>query len=93
MAIQFAPIAGLALRYGAVALATYAATRSLSSGRLDQNVEDAMDHLPEGASFRKSDGQVNGAARWTRVYRFGQSGKAIKIDATGLARIKVTRVP
>ena len=38
MAIQFAPIAGLALRYGAVALATYAATRSLSSGRLDQNV-------------------------------------------------------
>ena len=52
-----------------------------------------MDDLPEGASFRKSDGQVNGAARWTRVYRFGQSGKAIKIDATGLARIKVTRVP
>jgi len=93
MAIQFAPIAGIALRYGAVALATYAASRALAPGRLDQKVEDAMDDLPEGATFRKSDDQVNGTARWTRVYRLGRTGTAVKIDATGLARIKVTRVP
>lgn len=92
MAIPMAPIAGIALRYGAVALATYAATRAMTPGRLDQNVEDAMDETPEGMTFRKSEGQANGTARWTRSIRIGARGPGVKIDATGFARVKVSRL-
>lgn len=92
MAIQIAPIAGLALRYGVVALATFAATRAMGPGRLDQNVEDAMDETPEGLTLRKTDDQVNGTARWTRSVRLGTSGPGVKVDATGFARFRVTRL-
>ncbi len=92
MAIQLAPIAGIALRYGAVALATYAATRAITPGRLDQNVEDAMDETPEGMTLRREKGQTNATGRWTRSVRVGATGPGVKIDATGFARIKVTRL-
>lgn len=92
MAIQLAPVAGIALRYGAVALATYAATRRIHPGRVDQNVEDAMDETPEGLTLRRSTGQVNGSARWSRTVRIGRTGPGLQIDATGLARVKVRRV-
>jgi hypothetical protein len=87
-----APIAGIALRYGAVALATYAATRAMAPGRLDQAVEDAMDDTPEGVTFRRDSDQANGTARWVRTFRFGSTGPGVKIDATGFARVKVSRV-
>jgi len=92
MALPVAPIAGIALRYGAVALATYAATRAMTPGRLDQSVEDAMDETPEGMTFRRDRGQANGTARWVRTVRIGKAGPGVKIDATGFARVKVTRV-
>jgi len=92
MAIPMAPIAGIALRYGAVALATYAATRAMTPGRLDQNVEDAMDDTPEGFTFRRDREQANGTARWVRTFRLGATGPGVKIDATGFARIKLSRV-
>lgn len=92
MAIPMAPIAGIALRYGAVALATYAATRMITPGRLDQTVEDAMDETEEGVTLRREAEQVNGSARWVRTVRLGTDGPGIKIDATGFARIKMSRV-
>lgn len=92
MAIPMAPIAGLALRYGAVALAAYAAARAMAPGRLDQGVEDAMDDTPEGVSFRKDRGQANGTARWVRSVRLGTAGPGVRIDATGFVRVKLSRL-
>ncbi len=92
MAVQFAPVAGIALRYGAVALAAYAATRYAERGRRDQRAEDVMDETQEGLTFRREDGQVNTTGRWRRVYRFGARGPGVEIDATGFARIKVRRI-
>ncbi|RMA43473.1 hypothetical protein [Rhodophyticola porphyridii] len=92
MPFPVAPIAGFALRYGSVALVAYAAARYAAPARRDQRVEDAMDETPEGFCLRRDDEQVNGSARWTRTYRFGQTGPGVEIDATGFARIKVRRL-
>lgn len=92
MAVQFAPIAGLALRYGVVALATYAATRAIPQGRRDQRAEDALDDAPDGVTLRRDDEQVNATARWTRRYRFGATGPGVEIDAAGLGRFRIRRV-
>ena len=93
MPLPVAPLAGLALRYGAVAVATYAATRVLSTGRLDHRVEDAMNETDDGLTFRKDDDQANGKIRWKRTFRLGTNGPGVEIDATGFARIKVKRLP
>jgi len=92
MPIPIAPIAGVVLRYGAVALATYAASRAIQPGRLDQRVEDAMDEIAEGVSLRNADEQVNAAMRWKRTLRMTRSGKGIEVDAIGMGRIRVRRV-
>lgn len=91
MAVQFAPIASLALRYGVVALATYAATRRLSPGRLSQPVEDEMDATPEGLHLCRGDGQINAAGRWARVVRLGRTGPGLHVDAALLGRLRVVR--
>lgn len=92
MATPLAPVAGLALRYGAVALTAYAIARTLPQGRFDQTVDDAMDDTPEGVSLHRSDDQVNGAARWRRVMRIGRTGPGVEVDVTGLARLRVRRL-
>lgn len=94
MALPLAPIAGVALRYGAVALAAYVMTRQVGRSRTDQRAEDAMDELPEGLhAHRPHDrDQVNGAARFRRVIRVGQHGPGVEIDASMLGRIRFRRV-
>ena len=92
MPLPLAPVAGLALRYGAVALATYALARSATPVRRDQRHEDAMDEMEEGLGFRRDSDQVNGGGRVRRVIRVGPSGPGIEIDATALGRIRVRRV-
>ena len=92
MSLQFAPVAGFALRYGMVALATYGALRYAQPGRRNQHVEDAMDETPEGLTFRRDDAQVQATGRWRRVIRFGRRGPGVDVDATGFARIKVRRL-
>jgi len=42
MPLPLAPIATIALRYGVVAIATYAVTRRIERGYFDQRGEDAM---------------------------------------------------
>jgi hypothetical protein len=92
MAIPLAPIAGLALRYAAVAGTAYLVTRRLERGRLSQPVEDEMDDTPEGVTARREKGQMNATARLRRVVRFGQSGPGVAVDATLLGRLKMERV-
>lgn len=92
MALPLAPIAGLALRYGAVALATYAIARASGRGFRDQRAEDAMDDLPEGVAFRREPEQMSGAGRFKRTIRVGTSGPGIEIDASALTRLRFRRI-
>ena len=91
MALPIAPIAGLALRYGAVAVAAYAVARTAQPARRNQHVEDAHDELPEGVGLRRDKSQMNGTGRIRRVVRLGQTGPAFEIDASLLGRIRVRR--
>ncbi len=92
MAIQFAPVAGIALRYGGMALATYAATRMLRQGRRDPRAEQVLDDLPMGLRLRNSENQVNASGRWSWSYRFFRGGPGLKLDAAALARLRLTRI-
>ena len=92
MAIHLAPVAGVALRYGAVALAAYAATRAIPKLRRDQRVEDTLDTVEEGLEARRDSEQVNATGRFRRVIRLGQRGPGVEIDAVALTRIRVRRV-
>ncbi|ARE40799.1 hypothetical protein RGUI_2658 [Rhodovulum sp. P5] len=92
--LPIAPIAGVALRYGAVALAAFAITQIRESGlaRRDQRAEDAMDDLGEGVCFRRDGEQVNGTARFARTIRMGRNGPGVEIDASALGRLRFRRV-
>lgn len=92
MPLPLAPIAGFAIRYGAVALAAYGLRKALRKGRTDQRAEDALDDMDEGvAVHRPGDrSQTNAAARFRRVIRWGDT--AIEIDAAALGRFRVRKV-
>lgn len=92
MPLPLAPIAGIALRYGTVALATYAVTRRVSRGRRDQRAEDALDDLEEGLSLRQEAGQASGTTRFKRKIRLGENGPGFEIDITALGRIKIRKL-
>lgn len=96
MPLPLAPIAAVALRYGTVAVATYALARSVERGRRDQRAEDALDDAPEGLTARKDGdkdgGQVNTTARMRRVIRLGANGPGIEFDAVSLTRIRFRKV-
>lgn len=92
MALPLAPIAGIAIRYGVVAIATYAVTRRIERGHFDQRGEDAMDEINEGLSIRRQDDQLNGTGRFKRRIRLGSEGPGIEIDITTLGRIRISRI-
>lgn len=92
MPLPLAPIAGFALRYGTVALATYALARRVEPGRRDQRAEDALDDVPEGVTFRKDPEQSSATGRMKRVVRLHSNGPGLEIDATSLARIRIRKV-
>ena len=92
MPLPLAPIATIALRYGAVALATYAVTRRVSNGRRDQRAEDALDDLDEGLTLRHDAGQTNSTARYKRKIRLGANGPGVEIDITALGRIIIRKL-
>lgn len=93
MAVPLAPIAGIALRYGAVALATYAATRAIPKMRRNQHTEDVMDTVEEGIEMRRdkqdNSTQVNASARLKRTVFVKKSGPRLEIDAAALARVRL----
>ena len=92
MPLPLAPIAGFALRYGAIAVATYAATRTIDRGFRDQRAEDALDELDEGVTLRRDQGQTNATGRFRRVVRLGADGPGVEIDITALGRLRMRRV-
>lgn len=94
MALPLAPIAVMAAKYGAVALAGYALARQIQPGRTDQQVEDALDEMTEGLSINRPRDreQVNGAMRFRRVVRLGTNGPGIEIDASALGRLRMRRL-
>ena len=94
MALPIAPIAGFALRYGAVALAAYALAREVQSGRRDQRAEVALDDLAEGLSAHgaRRDRQVNAGGRLRRVLRIGANGPGLEIDIALVGRVRLRRV-
>jgi len=92
MPLPLAPIAGLAVRYGAVAAATYALARSVERGRRDQHAEDALDELDEGLTLRREADQANATGRFHRVVRLGQAGPGVEIDISVLGRVRIRRV-
>lgn len=92
MAGPLTPLAGIALRYGAVAVATYAATRTIPKLRRNQHTEDALDTVEEGVEMRRDGEQINATGRFRRVIRVGQTGPGVEIDATALTRIRIRRI-
>ena len=92
MPLPLAPIAGIALRYGAVAVATYALTRRIRRGHFDQRAEDAMDDVNEGLTLRRDADQLNGTSRFKRRVRLGATGPGIEIDVTALGRIRLRKI-
>ncbi|MCB1366678.1 MAG: hypothetical protein KDK00_02845 [Rhodobacteraceae bacterium] len=94
MALPLAPVAAVALRYGAVALVAYAASRRVHTATIRQDGEDALDAVPEGvgAARPRDRSQVNAEARWRRIIRLGASGPGLEIDASALGRVTFRRV-
>lgn len=92
MALPIAPIALVALRYGAVALTAYAVARAASPGAHDQRAEDAMDDLPEGLVVNQEPHRIHAGGRFRRTIRIGSTGPGIEIDAAGLGRVRWRRV-
>ena len=92
MPLPLTPIAGFALRYGAVAVATYAISRRIQRGHFDQRGEEAMDDVTEGVTMRRGNDQLNGTARIKRRIRLGKSGPGFEIDLTTLGRIRLRKI-
>lgn len=95
MPLPLAPIAGVALRYGALALTAYAITQireNRTPARRDQRTEDAMDDCGEGIHLRRDPEQMNATARLRRTIRIGTHGPGVEIDATALGRLRLRRV-
>jgi len=93
LAIPFTPVAAAALRYGAVAAIAYAAARRARPRRIDPAAEAAMDRMPDGLHIGHAPGQLNASARLRRILRAGTAGPGMEIDLSGLARLRLRRVP
>jgi hypothetical protein len=92
MPLPLVPIAGVAVRYGLVALGTWVVARSIARTPRDQHAEDALDNVPEGLTAGKHDDAARGTARLKRTIRLGDDGPGVEIDLTALGRLKVRRV-
>jgi hypothetical protein len=62
--MSLAPITGFAIEYGAVALATYAATREIPQLPRSHPTADALDEVGKGLSLRRGREQLNAISHW-----------------------------
>lgn len=94
MPLPLAPVAAVALRYGTVALAAYALSRSVHTAAVRQADEDALDTVAEGLGVARPQGrsQVNAEARWRRTVRLGEDGPGLEVDLSALGRIRIRKV-
>lgn len=92
MPLPLAPITAFAVRYGTVALATYALASKVERGRRDQRAEDALDALDEGTSLRREAGATNATTRFRRVIRLRPDRPGVEVDFTSISRIRFRKV-
>ncbi len=92
MPLPLAPVTAVALRYGAVAIAAYAISRKVETGRRDQRAEDALDDLDEGVAMHRDGDQMHTSGRYRRVIRLGETGPAVEIDIAGFGRFRIRKV-
>ena len=92
MPLPLAPVAGIALRYGVVALTAYTIARKVGRGHFDQRADEAMDDVNEGLTLRREKEQLNTTARYHRTIRFGTNGPGVEIDITALGRIRLRKI-
>ncbi|MGB1234695.1 MAG: hypothetical protein ACPG5U_03055 [Planktomarina sp.] len=92
MALPIAPFAGIALRYGGVAAATFVATRAIPRMRRNQKTEDVLDTVEEGFEFRRDPEQITGTGRYRRTIQIGRNGPKIELDIASLTRIRFRRL-
>lgn len=92
MALNIPPMAFIALRYGAVAVAGFAAARYAKPGRFSDAVEAEMDAAPDGFDMRKAPGQLAAAGKFSKIWRAGRVGPRFRVDGTALARLRIRRV-
>lgn len=96
--VAFAPIAWKAAQFGAVAaIAWYAARRRTPAGLREVWREKVLDDVAEGVetdvSRTEDETHLSAAGKLRRTIRLGAQGPGVDIDATGLARLRVRRVP
>ncbi|MEM9756315.1 MAG: hypothetical protein AAF914_09990 [Pseudomonadota bacterium] len=89
MPAPIAPVAGIALKYAAIAAAGFLVARALPAGKPDPRAEAAMDDMPDGLSLSADDDAARAAMRWRRTLRLGAVGA--QIDAAFLGRLRMRR--
>ncbi|MGB0798667.1 MAG: hypothetical protein ACPGRD_05060 [Planktomarina sp.] len=92
MALPLAPVAGLALKYGSVALVGAGIALAIPKLRRDQKAEDVLDHVDDGFAARRDHEQINLAGRYRRIVTIGRNGPMFAIEATALTRIRIKKV-
>jgi len=98
MPVALAPLVGIAVKYGTVALAGYALARQVGVGRTDQRAHDALDDLPEGATLhiprdrQDSEHSLTGTGRLRRVFRVAGARAGWELDAAVIGRLRLRRM-
>jgi hypothetical protein len=92
MPLPLAYIAGFAMKYGAFALVTYAAIRTVGQLPKSQPTEDALDQVNEGLDLRRNYKELNAAGRLRRIISLSKTGRGVEIDATALIRVRLRKV-
>ncbi|OAN79052.1 hypothetical protein A8B78_01470 [Jannaschia sp. EhC01] len=92
MALNIPPMAFIVLRYGAVALAGFAAARYAPRGTLSPAVEAEMDAAPDGVQVCRAPGQLAASGKITKTLRAGRFGPRFRMDGTALARLRIRRL-
>ncbi|MGM0583145.1 MAG: hypothetical protein ACQEUZ_00615 [Pseudomonadota bacterium] len=86
-----------ALGAASAALVWQAARRARWSEARPAGIEDALDGLDHGLAVgwsrdaHRTRGDVRGA--WRGILRFGDHGPGLAVDFSGLARLRVARLP
>ena len=92
MPLPLAYIARFAMKYGAVALVTYATIRTVGQLPRPQPTEDALDQVNEGLDLRRNHEELNAAGRLRRIISLSKIGRGVEIDATALIRVRLRKV-
>jgi hypothetical protein len=80
------------MKYGAFALVTYAAMRTVGQLPKSQPTEDALDQVNEGLDLRRNHEELNAAGRLRRIISLSKTGRGVEIDATALIRVRLRKV-